>query len=79
MREDIIMPKMGMTMTEGQIVKWLKIEGEKVSKGEPVANIETDKIANTVNAPTDGILHITEEEGTELPVAGVMGYIEAET
>ncbi len=79
MHEDIIMPKMGMTMTEGQIVKWLKKDGEKVVKGEAVANIETDKIANTVNAPIDGILHITEEEGTELPVAGIMGYIEAGT
>ena len=78
MREDVIMPKMGMTMTSGQITEWLKKDGEPVTKGEAIASIETDKIANTVYAPADGVLHITETEGTELPVAGVMGYVETE-
>ncbi len=43
MAKEITMPSMGADMTEGTIVKWLKQEGDKVSKGDKLAEIETDK------------------------------------
>ena len=52
----IVMPKLGLTMTEGTIQQWLKKEGETVSAGEAILSIETDKSSATVEAPGNGIL-----------------------
>lgn len=78
MRIDILMPKMGMTMTTGIITEWKKENGAAVVKDEPIADIETDKITNQVCAPDSGILNIIAQDGDELPVAGIMGYIETD-
>ena len=51
-----LMPKLGMDMEEGAVSSWLKKEGEPVKKGEPLAEIETDKSCVEVEAPADGIL-----------------------
>ena len=72
------MPKMGMTMTEGTVATWEKNDGDFVNEGDVIATVETDKITNNLEAPTTGILHITAPAGTELPIAGKMGYIEVE-
>lgn len=56
MATEIVMPKWGLSMQEGTIGTWLKQEGEAVSKGEPIVEIETEKITNVVEAPADGIL-----------------------
>ena len=45
------MPQLGLTMTEGEVVAWLKAEGDRVERGEPLVTVETDKIANDVEAP----------------------------
>jgi pyruvate dehydrogenase E2 component (dihydrolipoamide acetyltransferase) len=50
------MPKLGMDMTEGQIVSWLAGEGDQVKEGDPLLEVETDKATNEVEAPLDGIL-----------------------
>ena len=56
MAELIQMPKLGMDMEEGTILKWLKQVGESVKKGEPIAEIETDKSSMELEAPCNGNL-----------------------
>src|SRR5690242_6850548 len=64
MAQEIIMPKLGLTMTEGKVTCWLKKEGEYVKAGEPVVEIETDKINSEVESPMEGyILKILVQEG----------------
>ena len=69
MAKEIAMPKMGDEMTEGKLVNWLKHEGETVSKGEPIAEIETDKVTIEVEASETGIVQrLLVEEGAAVPV-----------
>lgn len=56
MAVQVIMPKLGLTMTEGKIVRWLKNEGDPIKKGEPLLEIMTEKIVTEVESPGDGIL-----------------------
>ncbi len=78
MAVELVMPKMGLTMTVGSVGKWLKKEGEAVAKGERVAEVLTEKITNLVESPADGVLlRIVAPEGTSLPIGGVMGYVGA--
>ncbi len=66
MAEKITMPKLGSSMVSGTVVRWMKKEGDSVSKGEPIVEIETDKITNEVEAPIDGyLLKILAAEGEE--------------
>jgi len=76
---EVIMPKMGQTMEKGKIVKWLKKEGEKVEKGEPLLEIETDKTTIEVEARGSGTLRrIVAQEGEEAPIATTIAYIAEE-
>ena len=78
MAVELVMPKMGLTMTVGSVGKWLKKEGEAVAKGERVAEVLTEKITNLVESPADGVLlRIVAPEGTSLPIGGIMGYVGA--
>ncbi|OYT49688.1 hypothetical protein B6U79_01345 [Candidatus Bathyarchaeota archaeon ex4484_231] len=73
---EVIMPKMGQTMEKGKIIKWLKKEGEKVRRGEPLLEIETDKTTIEVEARGSGILRkILAQEGEEVPIATPIAYI----
>jgi pyruvate dehydrogenase E2 component (dihydrolipoamide acetyltransferase) len=56
MANNVLMPKMGYDMEEGKILRWLKNEGDKVAKGEPIAEIETDKVAIEIEAFSAGVL-----------------------
>lgn len=62
----IIIPRAGQTVEEATIVRWLKAVGEKVTKGEKLVEIETDKSVMEIEAPESGILHeiITPEGAT---------------
>src|SRR3970040_2477349 len=53
---EVIMPKMGDAMTEGKVLRWMKQPGEAVKKGEPIAEIETDKVNVDIEAEWDGTL-----------------------
>ena len=76
MATSIIMPKAGMAMEEGTIVKWLKAEGEKVEQGEPLLEILTDKVNMEIEAQASGtLLKILKREGEVVPVTQVIGYI----
>jgi len=66
---DVIMPALGMNQDTGRLVAWLRAEGERVARGEPIMEIETDKATVEVEAPADGVLAgITAREGDEVPV-----------
>lgn len=70
------MPKLGMDMEEGIITRWLKAEGDTVAKGEPLAEIETDKSSVEVESPASGIvrkLYYTEDEA--LPCGTPIAFI----
>ena len=56
MATQVILPALGMSQDTGIIVRWLKAEGEEVAKGEPLAEIETDKATVEIEAPASGIL-----------------------
>jgi len=76
MATEIIMPKAGMDMEEGTIIKWLKQEGDQITAGEPILEILTDKVNMEVEAEESGILlKITGKEEEVLPVFTVIGYI----
>ena len=54
--KEVVMPKLGLTMTEGTVSKWLKAEGESVKDGEDLFEVETDKLTNTIKATASGTL-----------------------
>ena len=71
-----VMPRLGMTMTEGKIVKWLVGEGEKVEKGDYIYEVETDKTTLEVDSLYSGILlKQYYEEGEDVPCDLEVGYI----
>src|SRR5438067_9626699 len=56
MPAELVMPKWGLSMQEGLISRWLKQEGDTVAQGEPVLEVETEKMTNLVEAPAAGVL-----------------------
>ena len=76
---EVIMPKMGDAMEEGTLLKWLKSEGEEVSEGDPIAEIETDKVTLELEAEDSGTLaQLIASEGDEVPVGGAIAFIAGE-
>ncbi len=73
---EVVMPKWGMSMEEGRIAQWLKSEGDYVEKGEPILEVETEKIDGVVEAPSSGILSRTLfPVGAEVPVSQTIAVI----
>src|SRR5436309_7235372 len=76
---EIQMPKLSDTMTEGTLVSWKKKKGDKVSSGEVLAEIETDKATMEWEAPEDGTLtEIYVEEGGKVNVGDKIAFIGGE-
>ena len=72
----VIMPKLGMAMKEGRVVKWLYAEGDQVEEGEVLAEIQTEKITYQIEAPISGILaKILVTPGKVAPVGHVIGIM----
>ena len=72
----ITMPQLGLTMTEGTVGKWLKKVGDAIAIGEPILEIETDKLSTAIDSEAKGVLlAITANEGDDVSVQGVLGYI----
>ena len=76
MATQILLPKIGFSMTEGQIAEWLAKDGDEVSEGQPLYLLEADKSANEVEAPASGTLRIQAEPGETYEVGTVIGTIE---
>ncbi|MCI1945089.1 2-oxo acid dehydrogenase subunit E2 [Clostridium luticellarii] len=71
-----VMPKLGLTMTEGTLVNWHKSEGEKIEKGEILFEVETDKLTNEIEAKESGVLRkILVEEGETVKCLVPVGII----
>ena len=76
MAKEIIMPKFGFTQEESEILEWLKKDGDKVEKGDPIATVSTDKLSMEVEAPESGILSgVRYKVGDIVPVTKIIAYI----
>lgn len=77
MTTKVLIPKAGMGTTEGTISKWLKAEGDRVTEGEVIVEIETAKAVQEVEAPASGVLtKILLGEGQTAEVHAEIGVIE---
>ncbi|HLW46845.1 MAG TPA: dihydrolipoamide acetyltransferase family protein [bacterium] len=76
MATEVVLPKLGLTQDEGTIVRWVKAEGSRVNKGEPLFEVLTDKATIEVEAPASGVLlRILVPEGATAPVATPIAVI----
>lgn len=75
MATEVIMPKVGLTMIEGMITRWLKKEGEPVKSGEPIMVIMTEKVEIEILAEGAGVLHQVVGEGVNVPATATVGWL----
>ncbi len=70
MATEVILPKWGLTMEEGTLVSWLRQEGDRVEAGEVIAEVETEKITNELEAPVSGVIRkiLVQEDTEDIPV-----------
>ena len=72
----VVMPALEMAQETGKLLSWLKKEGERVAKGEPLLEIETDKAVMEVESPGDGVLAgVNVQAGAEVPVGHTIAWI----
>jgi pyruvate dehydrogenase E2 component (dihydrolipoamide acetyltransferase) len=81
MRVPILMPKLGYDMTNGVIASWLAEIGDQVARGQPIAEIETDKIVVEMEALATGTLVeiVRDADASVVEVGEVIGYIDDES
>ncbi len=76
MATEVFMPQLGLTMTEGTVVRWLRKVGDTVKKGDPIFEVETDKVVQEVASLDEGVLlEVLVEEGKPVPVGSVIAYL----
>jgi len=76
MKEKIVVPVLGESITEATVSKWLKNEGDSVEADEPIVELETDKVNLEVPSPIDGILaEINSKNGTTVEVGALLGSV----
>src|SRR5688572_1856562 len=75
---DIVVPTLGESVVEARVARWLKKEGDRVEAGEPIVELETEKIDLEVNAETGGVIaRITRKEGEDVKIGEVLGVVDA--
>ena len=76
----VIMPKMGDAMEEGTLLRWLKQVGDEVNVGDPLAEIETDKVSLEIESQEAGVLSkLYVEEGATVPIGSAIAAIGEES
>jgi len=75
MSTEVILPKLGFTMTEGLIVEWMVADGGEVKEGEPLMVVESDKSTTEIEAPASGTLKILQPLDTTLDVGTIVAEI----
>lgn len=75
----VVMPRLGLTMTEGKIVEWVKADGEWANKGETLFVIENEKSTVEIEAPADGYLRISTPVNVTVPVLAPVGTLSGGT
>jgi pyruvate dehydrogenase E2 component (dihydrolipoyllysine-residue acetyltransferase) len=76
---EVVMPQMGVSVSEGTITKWLKSEGEQIGRDEPLLEISTDKVDTEVPSPAEGVVaQILVQEGETVEVGTVLAVIAPE-
>src|SRR5262245_38876171 len=77
MPANIVVPEVGESIVDARVAKWLRKEGDAVSAGDPLVELETDKIDLEVSAPQAGVLkRIDRKDGEDVKVGEVLGVIE---
>ena len=75
MATEVLLPKIGFVMTEGQLQEWLAQDGEAVAEGQPLFNLESDKSVTEIEAPAAGTLHIIKQPGEIYQVGTILAEI----
>lgn len=73
---EVILPKLGFSMNEGNLAEWLVPDGGAVVEGEPLYALESDKSTNEVESPASGTLRILKDVGATYEVGTVLALIE---
>src|SRR3981081_625265 len=72
----VVMPALEMAQETGKLISWLKKEGDSITKGEPLLEIETDKAVMEIESPADGVLAgVKAQAGAEVPVGQTIAWI----
>ena len=76
MATEVILPKLGFSMNEGNLAEWLVPDGGQAVEGEPLYALESDKSTNEVESPASGTLRILKEVGETYDVGTILAVIE---
>lgn len=71
----VVLPKLGMAMSEGVLTEWLVKDGDSVQEGDEILTIENDKSVQEIESPATGVIKLLGEEGETYPVDTVLAEI----
>ncbi len=76
MSVEVLLPKLGFSMNEGQLANWLAADGAAVTEGAPLYELESDKSVQEVESPASGTLRIVAKTGETYEVGTLLAYID---
>lgn len=75
MTVEVVVPKLGMAMSEGVLTEWLVKDGDSVKEGDEIVTIENDKSVQEIESPATGIIKLLANEGETYPIDTVLAEI----
>ena len=75
MTVEVVVPKLGMAMSEGVLTEWLVKDGDSVKEGDEIVTIENDKSVQEIESPATGVIKLLANEGDTYPVDTVLAEI----